>query len=185
MHRTRIILFSMVFFLPFAACAEKLDFNLSGDAFQLRFTNNPTRGGAQVDYGLLHQEDDVYIGSLGLHLVDNAGTETSPFQVGLGGRLQFIDTDPASGGLIAVGAWGRYTFPTANRFAIAGNIHVAPSVTSFGDVEKYLEYGVRAEYEVLRNGSLYLGYRDIEADFDIADDVELDDGLHVGMRFTF
>ncbi|HEX7047016.1 MAG TPA: YfaZ family outer membrane protein [Gammaproteobacteria bacterium] len=185
MQRPRIILFFMAFFLPFGASAENLDFNLSGDAFLLRFTNAPTRGGAQVDYGLLHQEDDVYIGSLGLHLVDNAGTETSPFQVGLGGRLQFIDTDLASGGLIAVGAWGRYTFPTANRFALAGNIHVAPSVTSFGDVEKYLEFGLRAEYEVLRNGSLYLGYRDIEADFDIAEDVELDDGLHVGMRFTF
>src|SRR5690606_2834113 len=175
----------MIFFLPLGASAEQLDFNLSGDAFLLRFTNNATRGGAQVDYGLLHQEDDVYIGSLGLHLVDNAGTESSPFQVGLGGRLMFIDTDAASGGVIAIGAWGRYTFPAANRLAIAGNIHVAPSVKSFGDIEKYLEYGVRAEYEVLRNASLYLGYRDIEADFDVADDVELDDGLHVGMRFTF
>lgn len=185
MQRHRSILFLIMFFLPLGATAGNLDFNLSDEAFLLRFTNTATAGGAQVDYGLLHQEDDVYIGSLGLHLVDNAGTGETPFRVGLGGRLQYIDTDPASGGVIAIGAWGRYSFPGANRFALAGNVHFAPEVTSFGDVTGFLEFGIRAEYEVLRNASLYLGYRDIEADFEMADDVELDDGLHFGMQFNF
>lgn len=185
MQRLRIILFSMMFFLPFGAAAEKLDFNLSDEAFLLRYTGPATSGGMQLDYGLLHQEDDVYVGSLGLHLVDNAGTDKTPFQVGLGGRLQYVETDPASGGAITIGAWGRYTFPGADRFALAGSIYFAPDVTSFGDLENYLEFGIRAEYEVLRNASLYLGYRNVEADFDVFDDAELDDGLHLGMQFNF
>lgn len=184
MQRFRIILFSMMFFLPFGAVAGKLDLNISDEAFLVRFTN-ATSGGAQVDYGLLHQEDDIYIVSLGLHLADNAGTEDTPFQVGIGGRLQFIDTEEPSGGVLAIGAWGRYSFPSANRFALTGHVHFAPDVTSFGDVSQFLEYGLRAEYEVLRNGSLYLGYRKIEADFDIAEDVDLDKGLHFGMQFSF
>lgn len=185
MQQSRIILFSMAFFLPFGAVADQLDFNISDEAFLVRFTNTTSGGGTEVDYGLLHQEDDIYVGSLGLHLVDNAGTSDSPIQVGLGGRLQFVDTDPASGGVLSIGAFGRYSFPNANRFALAGNVHFAPGVTSFGDIEQYLEYGVRAEYEVLRNGRLYLGYRKIEADFDIAEDVDLDKGVHFGMHFTF
>lgn len=184
MQRTRIILFFMAFFLSFDVLADKLDLNLSDEAFLVRFVNQ-SLAGTEVDYGLLHQEDDVYIGSLGLHVVDNAGTQESPFQVGLGGRLEFIETDPASGGVLAIGAFGRYNLSSANRFALAGSVHFAPGVTSFGDVEQYVEYAVRAEYEVLRNASLYLGYREIEADFDIADDVELDDGVHFGMRFNF
>ncbi len=183
MQRLRIILFSMVFFLPFGAHAERLDFNISDEAFLVRFA--APSSGAEVDYGLLHQEDDVYIGSIGLHVVDNAGTQSSPFQVGLGGRLQYIDADPASGGVLAIGAWGRYSFADANRFAIAGSAYFAPSVIAFGDVDHYVEYSVRAEYEVLRNASLYLGFRSIEADFDIADDVELDEGVHFGMQFSF
>ena len=184
MARTRIILFSLAFFLPFGAQAAKLDFNLSDEAFLLRYTQDASRG-MQLDYGLLHQEDDVYQGSLGLHLVDNAATETAPFQVGLGGRLQLIDTDGPSGGALSIGAWGRYSFPGANRFALAGNFHFAPDVTAFGDIEKYLEYGVRGEYEDLRNGSLYLGYRKIEVDFGGPGDFDLDKGLHFGMQFTF
>lgn len=184
MLRSRIILFLIGFFLSLSAAAANLDFNLSDEAFLVRYTTTPT-GGATVDYGLLHQEDDVYVGSLGLHLSDNAGTEQRPVQVGLGGRLMFVETDPVSGAALAIGAWARFNLTDANRFAIAGNVHFAPGVTSFGDMEGYIEYGVRAEYEVLRNASLYLGYRRVEADFDIVDDVDLDKGLHFGMNFTF
>ena len=184
MSRSRIILFSMVFFLPLGAQAATLDFNLSDEAFLVRYAQDANRG-MQLDYGLMHQEDDVYIGSLGLHLVDNAATEAAPFQVGLGGRLHLIDTDSPSGGVISIGAWGRYNFPGANRFALAGSLYFAPDVTSFGDVESFLEYDIRGEYEVLRNGSLYLGYRHIEADFEFIDNADLDKGLHFGMRFTF
>lgn len=184
MSRSRIILFSMVFFLPFGAQAAKLDFNLSDEAFLVRYTQ-PAASGLEADFGLLHQEDDVYLASLGLHLVDNAATDAAPFQVGLGGRVQLLDTDGPSGGAISLGAWGRYNFPGANRFALAGNIYFAPDVTSFGDMENFLEYGIRGEYEVLRNGSLYLGYRKIEADFDVVNNADIDKGLHFGMHFTF
>lgn len=184
-QRTRIILFFIGFFLSFGVAAQELDFNLSNEAFLVRYKPTPTAAGMQVDFGLMHQEDDVDIGSIGLHLVDNAGTAAQAFRVGLGGRLFALDADGGSGGMLAIGAWGRYTFPQADRFALMGSIHFAPSVTAFGDVEQFIEYGVRGEYEVLRNGSLYVGYRRLRADFDFADDVDLDEGLHLGMRFTF
>ena len=184
MSRYRIILFSLAFFLSFSAGAATLNFNISDEAFLVRYAQDSSNG-MQLDYGLLRHEDDAYVGSLGLHLVDNAATETEPFQVGLGGRLQLVDTEGPSGGAISIGAWGRYNLPGADRFALAGNIHFAPDVTSFGDVEDFLEYGIRAEYEVLRNGSLYMGYRKIEVDFGAPQVVDLDDGLHFGMQFTF
>lgn len=185
MQRYRIILFFMGFFLSFGAAAAELDFNLSNEAFLVRYKPAPAAGGMQLDFGLMHQEDDVNLGSVGLHLVDNAGTANQAFRVGLGGRLFAVDADGGSGGMLAIGAWARYNFPEANRFALAGNLRFAPGVTSFGDVEGFIEYGVRGEYEVLRNGSLYVGYRRLRADFDGADNVDLDEGLHLGMHFTF
>lgn len=185
MQQNRIILFFMGFFLSFGVAAQELDFNLSNEAFLLRYKPAPTPAGIQLDFGVMHQEDDVDLGSIGLHLVDNAGTAEQAFRVGLGGRLFAVDADGGSGGMLAIGAWGRYTFPRADRFALKGSIHVAPSVTSFGDIEGFIEYGLRGEYEVLRNGSLYVGYRRLRADLDGAGKADLDDGLHVGMHFTF
>lgn len=185
MRRARIILFSMVFFLPFGAGAANLDFNLSDDAAAVRYTVGVTDGGAQVDYGLLYQDDSVYVPSLGLHLVDNAGTERQPVRVGLGGRLLYVDTNGPSGAAIAIGAFGRFSVPNADRFAIAANLYMAPNVIAFGDLDKYLEYGVRGEYEVLRNAALYLGYRRVRINIEGAGNATLDKGLHFGMNFTF
>lgn len=186
MFRNRIILFLIGFFLSSGAAASELGLNLSDEALELDYSATPTAGGAMLGAGLIRQEDDNLIGDLSLHLVDNAGSETQPVQVGLGGKLVLIDTEVPSGGALAIGAFGRFNLSTANRLAIAGAIHYAPEVTTFSDVEEYMEYSLRIEYEVLRNASIYLGYRRVRADFDITtDSVTLDRGLHFGMHFRF
>jgi hypothetical protein len=186
MFRNRIILFLIGFFLSSGAAASELGLNLSDEALELDYSATPTAGGAMLGAGLIRQEDDNLIGDLSLHLVDNAGSETQPVQVGLGGKLVLIDTEVPSGGALAIGAFGRLNLSKANRLAIAGAIHYAPDVTTFSDVDEYLEYSARMEYEVLRNASIYLGYRRVRADFDITPgNVTLDSGAHFGMHFRF
>ncbi len=182
----RNLLKMLIIFSSAPLLAAELDFNVSDDALNLRFANGGDNG-ARIDYGLLYNEDaDVYIGNIGLHMVDNAGSETSPVIFGLGGKLLFLDSEIEDGGAIALGAFVRYNFPGANRFAVAGSLHYAPSVTAFSDMERYLEYEIRGEYEILRNGSVYLGYRLVETRFEgMPESAELDDGLHFGMRFSF
>lgn len=188
MHLHKILVISAVVGLAATggtATAGELNFNVSDDAAKINYAGN-NAGGSQVDYGLLHNDDgDVYVGHLGLHLVDNAGAESNPFQVGLGGKLAFLDSDFQSGSAIALGAFARYNFPNANRFALAGSLYYAPDVIAFSDLTRYLEYDIRAEYEVLRNASIYLGYRNLEVEVEGGAEAELDDGLHFGMRFVF
>ncbi|MDX1442874.1 MAG: YfaZ family outer membrane protein [Gammaproteobacteria bacterium] len=186
MFRSRIILFSMGLFFSTGAAASELDFNVSDEALAIDYMATPTEGGAQGSIGFLRQEDDIVIADLGLHLVDNAGTEQQPVTAGLGGKLFFLDTDVPSGGGIAIGAFGRFNLSEANRVAVAGSIHYAPEVTTFSDVEGYWEFDARIEYEVLRNASIYLGYRKVEAEFEgLPRDVTLDSGAHFGMHFRF
>lgn len=187
MHLHKILVISAVLGGMFAgsATAGELNFNVSDEAAKFDYASSRS-GGSQVDFGLLHNEEgDVYVGHLGLHLVDNAGDESNPFQVGLGGKLAFVDSDFQSGSAVALGAFARYNFPTANRFALAGSLHFAPEVIAFNDLTRYVEYDLRAEYEVLRNASIYLGYRNLEVEVEGGADAELDDGLHFGMRFVF
>lgn len=186
MLRTRIILFLMGFFLCAGASASELDLNISDEAFELEYAATPTAGGARSSAGVVHHEDDIFVGNLGLHLVDNAGSEMRPVNVGLGGKLLFVDGDLQSGGALAIGAFGRFNLTNANRIALAGGLHYAPEVTSFGDLEGYLEFDARIEYEVLRNASIYLGYRKIRGDFELTPgNVTLDSGVHFGMNFRF
>lgn len=185
MLRPRIILFFMVFFFPLSVNAAKLDFNISDEAAQLGYTAGTSDGGAQIDYGLLYQEEEVHVPSVGLHLVDNAGTAQKPVLVGLGGRALYVDTEGPAGAALALGAFGRFSVPDADRFAIAASIYIAPSIIAFGDLDRYLEYSVRGEYEVLRNASLYLGYRRVQIGIVGAGNATLDRGLHFGMNFNF
>ncbi|MDX1453949.1 MAG: YfaZ family outer membrane protein [Gammaproteobacteria bacterium] len=166
--------------------AAELNFNVSDEAAKIDYASNYS-GGSRISTGLLHNDEnaDVYVGHLGLHLVDNAATEARPVIVGLGGKLLFVDSDVQSGSAIALGSFFRFNFAQANRFAVAGSVHYAPDVIAFNDLTQYIEYDIRAEYEVLKNASIYLGYRNLEVEVDGAVDVELDDGLHFGMRFVF
>jgi len=43
----------------------------------------------------------------------------------------------------------------------------------------------RIEYKILTQATVYLGYRDIEADLDVGGSVDIDNGGHLGLRFTF
>ncbi|HET9679110.1 MAG TPA: YfaZ family outer membrane protein, partial [Gammaproteobacteria bacterium] len=143
-------------------------------------------------------EPDRNIAGLGFHLVADAAQGTTPFKVGIGAKLFFIDATVADGGALAVGGHARYTLPAFNRFAIAGQVYYAPDVTTFGDTTKYMQFGVRMEYEILRQANVFLGYRRARAEFDFEDamagtpgalagqqDVTLNSGVHFGFSILF
>lgn len=176
------------------AQAGSLDLNLSGDALYAGFATAAGNTGLEVDASILHHEEeglpDRDIGALGVHLVDDAAQGATPFRVGVGAKLFFVDATVADGGALGIGGHVRYTLPQYNRFAIGGHAYFAPDVSSFGDTTRYLQYGVRAEYEILRQANVYLGYRRVRAEFDYGgvagqETLTLDSGVHFGFRIFF
>ncbi len=170
-----------------AVTAAGLDLNVSNDAARVTgefdLSNN-----LRVDGSFFHHQDNGNVLGAGLHLTGDASGGQSPVDAGLGGRLLYVDSDTRardSGTVLALGAYAEYTFPEFDRFSVGGNVHYAPGVLSFGDVDDYLEYGAWAGYSVLRNGIVYLGYRRIEAGFDGTPDVTFDSGMHVGLKLRF
>lgn len=182
-----------------ATQASSLDLNLSDDAVFARFATPINNTGLEADVSFLHHEEDGEpdrnIAAVGFHLVADAAQGVTPFQVGIGAKLFFLDATVVEGGALGVGGHVRYTFPSYNRFAIAGNLYYAPDITSFGDTTKYLQFGIRAEYEILRQANVYLGYRRATAEFDFTDagtpglpgedDVTLTDGVFFGFSILF
>lgn len=170
-----------------AAQASNLDVNLASNAASIDYTASLTTTGLEGDVGYLHHTDKVDIADLGLHLVGNASPVGSPLIFGVGGKFFYISPKNSSsnGEAVGLGAHFRYTWPSYNRFAIGGEFYYAPKIVTFGDADRYFEFGARAAYEVLRNADVYVGYRHISAAFNGSSDVTLDSSFIVGLSLTF
>jgi hypothetical protein len=173
------------------AQAGNLDVNLASNAAAIDFTSQLTDSGLEGDIGYLHHTDVADIAAAGLDLVGNASPVGSPLLFGVGGKLFYVDPkDPntSSGSAVGLGFHFRYTWPDYNRFGIGGELYYAPSIVSFQNVSRYLQTGVRAEYEVLRNADVYVGYRYISAGFTNGSQngaLTLDSSFVIGMSLTF
>lgn len=170
------------------AAADSLDINLHSDA--LRATYGHTLGasrGLDLDLGYLYVEDqhdnNAHVVHAGLMVAGKNWSQAGNFDISLGGRAVFVDTDPKDGMAVALG--GRVRFSPLQRVGIGGEVFYAPKITSFSDVDGYKEWSVSLDYQLLTQGFVYVGYRKVEVDFDNIGDVEIDDNAHIGMKLLF
>ena len=68
--------------------------------------------------------------------------------------------------------------------SLIARVDYAPSVLSFIDADRYLEYRLEADMEVISNIHIYGGYRNIETDYDTYDHT-LNDNWYGGLRIGF
>ncbi|MEM6641204.1 MAG: YfaZ family outer membrane protein [Pseudomonadota bacterium] len=170
-----------------AAQADQLSLDINDDAARLTYTHALAAGNTQVDASWLHHQDRGDVLAVGFQLIGNAATENKPINAGVGGRVIYVDVDGvnADGGGLAVGGFFDAKIPDYNRFGVGGHVYYAPDVLAFGDVSDALDISVYASYSVLREGEVYVGFRNVKADFDGGGSFTFDTGIHVGFRLNF
>ena len=164
------------------ALADSLELNLHDEALRATFAH-VARPGMEWDVGHYYNEDDVTVTHLGLHVSGENWSKAGTFDVGLGGRLLLVRSDEEDASALALGA--RVRFSPVHRVGIGGELYFAPDITTFDEATRYTEATVRADYQLLPQALLYVGYRVIEMDFDDVDDVEIDDSFQVGMKLLW
>jgi hypothetical protein len=76
--------------------------------------------------------------------------------------------------------------PAFNRIGLVAYAYGAPEASSFGDLEGWLEYSAALDYQVLRNASLYAGYRQLKVEPQATGEwMTVDTGWHLGLRLNF
>ena len=179
-------LFALLVAATFGAQANNLDFNLGGNAVAVDYSASLTNTGLEGSLGYIHHTSKVDIGSLGLGLVGNASPVGSPMIFKVGGKLVLISPKNGNNGTaLALGANFHYVWPSYNRFAIGGEFYYAPNIVSFRNTDRYMEFGVRAGYSILRNAEVYVGYRHISAAFAGTGNLTLDNTFMAGLSLTF
>lgn len=182
--RLRIILAALAAGFSSAVSADSLDINLNDDSIQAIYATNWRA--AEFNVGLLSNTDqNDWVTSIGLLALGEQQTGNTRIEGGLGGKIYLADV--ANEDVLALGLGGQFrTFPNNGPIGISGFLYYAPDIVTALDGKKFWEWGVRAEFEMIKKtANIYIGYRKVRADLDDGRDITVDSGLHAGVKIAF
>lgn len=170
------------------AVGQSLDINLGDESAQFKYgslVGGSTYGRTEMVLGLLYNDDKNYVAELGLQVVDVAGTKTPGLEIGAGAKFYYVDAGANEGAAIGIGGQLRYKFAQFPRIVFIGQLHFAPGIVSFGEVDSMIEYGFAIAYEILPTADIYVGLRTIKVEFSTGGDTTIDDTSMFGLKFDF
>jgi len=181
--RLRLSVFALLAGASVAATAGSVDVNLSRDSIEAR--HNSSTGLAEMTVGALYNRDQnnwaVNVGLLSTGESYNAG---SRLEGGLGGKLYAVSVGHSR--VLALGLGGQFRwFFGSGPIGIGGYAFYAPSIVTTMDGESFREVGVRADFELVKNSTLYWGYREVRAQLDNQTQANVDKGSFVGIQVKF
>lgn len=187
MRRVLLPIALSIALLP-AAHASDLELSLSDDTAELMFTVPTENFGLQdgrVGAGVLFNDDDDYIGQLSLESIGRVSQSLS-FNVGIKGYAGQLDDPDDDVTAIGIGGGIRVGLATQIPLAVLVNGFLAPDILSFGDAEGLKEFEARLEAGFARNAAAFIGYNLFEVEVENRRrDVEVQDGVNVGVRLSF
>ena len=104
--------------------------------------------------------------------------------IGMGTKLNFTKDYAA----IPLGLEFAYKLPVVDfvPMYLNGSLYYAPSVLCMSDADSYLEYRISYDVEVIQNGLITIGYRNINTNYDnAAGDFTYNESFYVGFKIGF
>ncbi len=171
-----------------SALADTVDINVSDKSAQLRYAmplGRDSLGKSEFNAGLLYTENGKGMVEAGIQVMNEVGANLPGLTVGLGVKGLAASVAQYDAAALALGGQVRFSPPMAKRLGLVGQFYVAPKIVTFGDANRFLETGVRLEYEILPQATAYVGYRKIRFGIDNNPGATLDEGAHVGVKLLF
>ena len=182
--RLRIFLTAVAAGFSVPVLADSLDINLNNDSVQAIYATDWRK--AEFNAGFLSNGDqNDWVASMGLLASGEKQTGEMRTEAGLGGKVYVADVSNKD--VLALGLGGQFSVhPNNGPIGFGGYLYYAPDVITFMDGKKFWEWGVRAEFEVVKKtANIYVGYRKVRADLDNNTNVTVDSGGHVGVKISF
>ncbi len=171
---------------------DTLDINLSNNTAQFQFgTGTPTgtQGRTDLHAGVLYNNVNSILVNAGVLVVNSQdGAPGLTIGAGVEALVATIKDNPpirSNASAVALDVLVRYSPPATNQLAFAGEMHYAPRIITFGDADRYSQFGARVEYELSTQTLVYVGYRRITFGIKNRSDAIMDNGVHLGIKFGF
>ncbi len=172
------------------ANSRGIDLKLANEMAEFNYLTESSTfgyGGADIGLGFMFTEDDDVQFSGNFMISGNPAGNNRAIQFGVGGKLMVASIDATNDelGALAIGGQFRYVVPAATPVAFVASAYFAPGITSFSGADQYSEFSAAVELEVTPSARAYLGYRNMEYEFENGGEFELDDHMHIGIKFDF
>jgi hypothetical protein len=175
------------------AMADTIDINLRDTSAQFQYKSSMGRdalGKTEFHVGVLYVDKNNLLSDFGLLVKDELGDNAPGFSVGIGikglvAKVKGNNPTTSNASALALGGLVRYSPPATERLGIVGEVYLSPNIVTFGDANRYVETGVRMEYEVIPQAVAYIGYRRIAFGIKTQSDTILDEGVNLGVRISF
>ncbi len=172
------------------AAADTLDIGLSNSTAQFKYGVPSTLAGKSEIYAeLMYNDQNSVLGGVGL-LVANDESNAPGLTIGIGAKVVAATVkylpSRQNASAVALGAQVRYELPAERRVAFAGEAYFAPEIITFGDADRYQQYGVRAEFSISQQMQVYAAYRKIWLSLKNSNaDATLINGPQLGIQLSF
>ena len=179
----RLIVFALLATASFSALSDSLDINLSNDTVEARYAS--TIGFGEWTFGGLYNRDEKNSSvNIGLLATGETRVRGSKLEGGVGGKIYAARADDQDLGALGLGGQMRLFFGDG-PFAVSGYVFYAPGVVTFLDGERFWEAGVRAEVELIKGSFVYIGLRQVRAEFENDAKINIDKGGFAGLQIRF
>jgi len=173
----------------FAADKASFGLNINTDDLEIEArsslaftTNDPTYRNFYVDANFINADETLF--GFGLYVENSPiNYQNIAFAVGLRTIFSKSGNDSFSAIPIILGAKARMYLGNLPKSNLGIKLAYAPSPLTFQDAASYLEYRVEVDMTIIENVNIYVGYRNIDTDYDNKD-YNYNDAFYVGFKFT-
>ncbi len=192
MFRHFVIAVTVILVVSLSRCAyaQTVDLHVNDDTAEIQFRSvisEQVYGYMEFNARFLYSSEKHADNKLGSAGVDAYGElEAVPgLEMGVGTKLYGGRVDHE--GVLGVGLGGllRYAPPALNGFVFSGTLYYVPKVSSFLDLERLLESGLRLGYQIIPNAAVYVGYRNIQTHIKHDGRSRVAEGFYGGLEFRF
>lgn len=160
---------------------------ISEDAIELTYKRDVVVnqiGATELAGGVFFNEArDLIITATGLSRIGAADFRRFVIHGGARMYASFLHTEDDDVFSVAVGGSARYYFGQQAGSSIVLSAFYGPDILTFGSADGIRDVSLRFEIGLQSQTSVFVGYRVLE--FDLVEDREVDDGLHIGARYRF
>jgi hypothetical protein len=183
----KIVVISLFFSYCTAPFAAAINAQLSNDAARFMYIGGAISTRLQFEAGAIYSDSDL-LGVAGI-LVSGENLD-APVVATLGirgyfGSVTLADNSTRTVSAIALGGDLAFSPLSLPGFEFGGHYYIAPSPVAYGDIDKFVDYGIRVGYQVIPLTTLFIGYQSITTEIDNYGNFAVDEGIIFGMNFTF
>ena len=160
------------------------DFEIEGSADINAFSEYTNGTIFMVDANYLNTENDDLFG-IGLSAHNSfQGQGAEGLSIGLGAKFVYLDNFMALP-LMAEASYAANLMDSLPAASFSASLLYAPSVLSFDDADSYFEFRAEAAMEVINSVAIYVGYRDIEVEYDYLPSETFNSSFYGGLKMSF